>query len=173
VIRPDRSRALGRALWRQQRLSLIAAPWRWLEDDHGRILARLEAFLRHPGGAAEKVERLFQDHLVPHFHSEEQILFPYLSGLWPGSGPALAKLKKEHRQLNSLRRRLRAPPAKRIDLKRLITRLRTHIANENRLLARYAARAHPSPGSSKRTSPRGERSPQGPGRDPKEREDYL
>jgi iron-sulfur cluster repair protein YtfE (RIC family) len=96
---------------------------------------------------ADRVLRFFEDELSVHFRLEEEVLFPAIVKLVPGSAPLVDTLIAQHREVEALIGRLQTPrdASLQVILVDLGTLLESHIRVEERRLFPEFERLVPEP----------------------------
>lgn len=89
-------------------------------------------------GQAEATLAFYREHLLPHFHAEEEILFPRLSAFLKPQETIVSEMINEHQEMGDVIAELRSAlrPGNRLDeiLSRFGSLLERHIRAEERKL---------------------------------------
>lgn len=103
-----------------------------LEEDR----AVLVGWTSDPIGQAKYVAEFYHEHLLPHFHAEEDGLFPLANANIPAAVETVNELIAEHRALELYTGRFRNPESSSVknQLREFAQLLESHIRKEERVL---------------------------------------
>jgi len=108
-----------------------------------RSLAPESKWPRDLPGQAQETLAFYREHLLPHFHAEEGVLFPHLSPFLPSQETIVSEMVDEHRMMGELIAELRSTLRMGNHLEAVLSRfgslLQRHIrAEERRLFPLFA-----------------------------------